>query len=197
MSDVIVKRPILIGLALALALTSSIAWVTAVLGTPSAPANNSRMFVLHKQGMMRLSPSGLGPIHFGMDVTEADRAIGSPISVEAGINGCSFWTVPRVRRGTQLIALRGRLAYALVYQRGTATTRAIRVGDGLTRLHHRYRGRLHGGRSASLSGADQRLFVSKRKGGAIYELEFDIVRSRVAFISAGTRHVIETFGECS
>lgn len=42
-----------------------------------------------------------------------------------------------------------------------------------------------------------RLFVTEHEGAAGYEIEFDIVHGRVAFISAATKHVIETFGECA
>ena len=45
--------------------------------------------------------------------------------------------------------------------------------------------------------ADLRLFASSRNGDATYELEFDIDAGRVASISAGTQHTIETFGECA
>lgn len=142
----------------------------------------------------RLSPEGLGPVHFGMDVDQAEAALGSSVEVESGINGCSFW---KLAGGAQAIALDARLAYVLLFERGTRTTRGIEVGDGLTRLRHRYRGQLHSGRSASLGAADLRLFASKHRGNTTYELEFDIVGGRVAIISAGTRHTIETFGECA
>lgn len=132
-----------------------------------------------------------------MDSQAAERALGQAISVEEGINGCSFWTLPGTGTNGQLIARHGRLSYILLFKRGTATTRGIKVGDGLTRLHHRYRGKLHQGRTASLGYAEQRLFVTQREGGAAYEIEFDIVHERVAFISAATKHVIETFGECA
>jgi hypothetical protein len=157
---------------------------------PSATSSRERR-------SLRLSPAGLGPVHFGMDQGAAERALGEGISVENGINGCSFWTVPGVRAGSQLTALHGRLSYIILFRRGTATTRGIRVGDGLLRLRHRYRGKLHPGRTASLGYAEQRLFVTQHDAGVAYEIEFDIVHGRVAFISAATKHVIETFGECA
>lgn len=146
---------------------------------------------------VRLSPFGLGRVHFGMNAFAAGRALGKPISVEDGINDCSFWTLPKRKVSGQLIALRGRLSYILLFKRGTATTRGVRVGDGLSRLRHRYRGKLHRGRTASLGYAEQRLFVTKHERATAYEIEFDIAHRRVAFISAGTKHVIETFGECA
>ncbi|HEX6688490.1 MAG TPA: hypothetical protein VF085_07475 [Solirubrobacterales bacterium] len=172
---------------------------TAALAAPSADALRppGPTAAQRDQGGLRLSPSGLGPVRFGMDVAEADRALGSAISVEDGINDCAFWTLPGMPAGSQLIALRGRLSYAILFKRATATTRGVRVGDSLRRLRHRYRGRLHRGRTASLGYADQRLFTTTHDGEATYEIEFDIVKGRVAFVSAGTRHVIETFGECA
>jgi hypothetical protein len=146
---------------------------------------------------LRLSPEGLGPIHFGMTSTAAEAAAGQRISVEDGVYGCSFWSLPGAGSGDQLIARNGRLFYAILFKRGTATTRGIKIGDGLRRLRHRYRGKLRDGRTASLGYAEQHLFVTEHQGGAIYELEFDIVRGRIAFISAATKHVIETFGECA
>jgi len=142
----------------------------------------------------RLSPEGFGPVHFGMNIHQAEAALGDPIEVDPGINGCSFWTLPGDLSGT---AFGGRLGYILLSEPGPRTTRNIEVGDGLARLRHRYRGRLHKGRSASLGAADLRLFNSESGGGAVYELEFNIVGGKVAFISAGTRHTIETFGECA
>jgi hypothetical protein len=146
---------------------------------------------------LRLSPQGLGPLRFGMNAAQAERSLGAPIAVEDGINGCSFWTLPNQAPGTQLVAFGGRLGYILLFERGTATTRGVRVGDSIHRLRHRYRGKLHRGRSASLSGADRRLFATSRQGAATYELEFDLHAGRVAFISAATKHTIETFGECA
>jgi hypothetical protein len=142
----------------------------------------------------RLAPTGLGRVHFGMDRDRAEASLGAPIAEEPGINGCSFWDLPGGVTGT---SFHGRLGYILLAERGPRTTRGIEVGDGLTRLRHRYRGRLHGGRSGSLGAADLRLFTSDRTGGANYEIEFDVSGGKVAFISAGTRHTIETFGECA
>jgi hypothetical protein len=145
----------------------------------------------------RLSPQGLGPIHLGMDLGQAEDALGAAIESEDGVNGCSFWTAAGVPAGVELIAFDGRLGYVGVFQRIFATTRGVRVGDGVIRLRHRYRGRLHAGRSASLAGPGQRLFVSEWIGGAIYELEFDLSKGRVVSMEASTRHTIETFGECA
>ena len=142
----------------------------------------------------RLSPEGLGPVHFGMDLDQAEAALGSPVGADPGINGCSFWTLPG---RAQAIAFGGQLGYILLFERGTKTTRGIEVGDGLARLRHRYRGQLHSGRSASLGAADLRLFADSHHRGATYELEFDIVGGKVILISAGTKHTIETFGECA
>jgi hypothetical protein len=160
-------------------------------------ARPTSVAVPRKRGALRLSPAGLEPVHFGMDAAAAERALGEGISVEDGINDCSFWTLPGAGVSGQLIALHGRLSYILLFKRGTTTTRGVRVGDGINRLRHRYRGKLHRGRTASLGYAEQRLFVTERDGGATYEIEFDIVHGRVAFISAATKHVIETFGECA
>ena len=148
-------------------------------------------------GPLRLSPQGFGPIHFGMDADAAEAALGRPIEDNPSINGCGFWEAGGLTNGVGLTTFEGRLGYALLYKRGPKTTRGIEVGDGLNRLRHRYRGRLHRGRSASLGAADLRLFSSEHVSGATYELEFDIVKGRVAFIGAGTRHTIETFGECA
>jgi hypothetical protein len=142
----------------------------------------------------RLSPTGLGPVHFGMDRDQAEASLGASIEEESSINGCGFWALPGGVSGT---AFDGRLGYILLVRRGPRTTRGIEVGDDLARLRHRYRGRLHHGRSGSLGAADLRLFTSERSGGATYEIEFDVSGGKVAFISAGTRHTIETFGECA
>jgi hypothetical protein len=142
----------------------------------------------------RLSPEGLGAADFGMRVDQAESALGTPIEVAPSVGGCSFWTLPG---GAEGIAFGGRLAYIGVGRRGIKTTRGVEIGDGLTRLRHRYRGRLHGGRSGSLAGPAMRLFSTERRGDTRYELEFVIFKGRVSGISAGTRHTIETFGECA
>lgn len=167
------------------------------LGSTAASGGSPPGALESSQPALRLSPEGLGPMRFGMDSSQASKALEASVDVEPGINGCSFWTMPGLEQGAQVIALQGRLAYVLLYQRGQRTTRGIEVGDGFDRLRHRYRGNLHHGRSASLSGANLRLFVTEHSGGASYELEFDIVNGRVAFISAGTKRTIETFGECA
>jgi hypothetical protein len=146
----------------------------------------------------RLSPQGFGPILFGMSPQQASRAAGTDVEAEQTTPPCSLWTVPGASlSGAQLIALHGQLSYILIYQRGLATTRRIKVGDGLKRLRHRYRGKLRHGHSASLSGASLRLFTDLHKDGTTYTIEFDIEKGHIAFISAGSRDVIETFGECS
>jgi hypothetical protein len=146
---------------------------------------------------LRLSPSGVGPVRFGMDARQAAAALGVNVEADPGINGCSFWPLPGLPNGAQMIAFHGRVAYAEIYRRGPKTTRGITVGDDIKRLRHRYRGRLHGGRSASLGAAETRLFASEVRGDVTYELEFDIWHARVAHIGAGTRRTIETFGECA
>jgi hypothetical protein len=146
---------------------------------------------------LRLAPSGFGPVRFGMDAQQASTALGAQVEVDPGINGCSFWSLPGLSKAAQMIAFHGRLGYAEIYRRGPRTTRGITVGDGINRLRHRYRGRLHGGRSGSLGAAESRLFATEHKGSATYELEFDIWHARVSHISAGTRGTIETFGECA
>jgi hypothetical protein len=186
----------LVVVAFALTLALSTACSADSFAAHSLSAATSGKF-LRKQKALKLSPSGLGPIRFGMKPAQASRALGARISVEDGIYSCTFWKIPGTRRGAQVIALKVRLAYVLLYERGIATTRGVKVGDSLSRLRRRYRGKLHRGRSASLSGADRRLFVSKHENGTTYELEFDIDGGHIAFISAATRHVLETFGECS
>jgi hypothetical protein len=147
-------------------------------------------------GELRLSPRGLGPIHFGMSRSQASAALGSPVDADPGAHGCSSWSVPAAPEGVSLTAFEGRLAVALLYQRGPRTTRGIQVGDGVKRLRRLYRGDLRRGKSGSLSGADLHLFTDEVKGDATFTIDFQIVKKRIAFISAGTRHVIETFGEC-
>lgn len=172
-------------LCLGLAITMSV---------PAAAAGRS--YPLRSE--LRLSPMGIGPIHFGMNARQAGDALGKPVDVDAGINGCSFWDVPGLPQfGAHLTALDGRLGLILLSSPDVSTTRRIKVGDGVKRLRHRYRGELRRGRSASLGAADLRLFTDLHRNGATYTIEFDIIGGRIKFISAGTRHVIETFGECS
>src|ERR1700761_1626734 len=70
----------------------------------------------------RLSPEGIGPVRFGMNVDQAEAALGSPVDAEPGINDCTFWTFPG---GAQGIAFGGRLGYISLFRRGTKTTRGI------------------------------------------------------------------------
>lgn len=145
---------------------------------------------------LRLSQLGLGPVHIGDTFAQAQSSSGFAISTQAGVNGCAEWTLPGVISGTQLTALHGRLGLIAVYRRGTATTRGVRVGDSLARLRSHYRHRLRSGKSASLGAADQRLFSDRVSRGVVYTLEFDIYAGKVGYITAATRHTIETFGEC-
>ena len=89
------------------------------------------------------------------------------------------------------------MGYVLIFGRGPATTRGVRVGDSLERLRRRYHGRLRHGRSGSLGYAQSRLFTDQRRDGTTYTLQFDIANGKVEFISAATHHTIETFGECA
>ena len=146
---------------------------------------------------LRLSPLGVGPVRFGMSAAQAGSTLHARVKVSRGVSGCSFWTVSgfAAQRG-QLIAFGGRLSYAIIYGRGPSTTRRTRVGDTIAQLRHRYRHLRHG-KSGSLGAADERLFADQRSAGRTYTIEFDIVRGKVAFISAGSRRTIETFGECA
>jgi hypothetical protein len=176
----------LTGIALVLTVGLSLALVS------SRPAIAAR-----RPPTLRLHPSGLGPIRIGMYSEQAERVLGRPIEVEEGISDCSFWTVPGVRPGTQLIAFDGRLGYIDIYRRGPETTGGITVGDSAAALFHRYRGRLHRGRSAAEGIAGPRFFTSEHRDGATYTMEFDTYKGRVSAIYAATRHVIETFQECA
>jgi hypothetical protein len=170
---------------------------SAVIGVVSAIVVLSSSAAVAQAAPLRLSPSGFGPVRFGMDARQASAALGTQVELETGIGGCSFWTGQGLPDGAQMIALHGRLAFAEIYRRGPRTTRGITVGDGIARLRHRYRGRLHGGRSAFLGAEESLLFATEHIGGATYELQFDIWHAHVDNISAGTRRTIETFGECA
>jgi hypothetical protein len=145
---------------------------------------------------LRLSPSGLGPIHFGMDQGQAERALGEAITSAEAINTCSFWNIPGAEPGIQMIAFEGRLGYILLYKDGTQTTRGIELGDGARKLRRRYGSLLHPGRSA-FPQPGRSLFVDERINGATFALEFDVSHGKVMSIKAGTKQVVDTFYECA
>jgi hypothetical protein len=146
---------------------------------------------------LRLRPSGLGPLRIGMSPEQAERALGASVDVEEGISDCSFWSIQGVGSSTQLIAFSGRLGYITMFRPGPETIRGISVGDSVAKLRRRLGGRLHPGRSAAEDFAGPRLFVSERRDGAAYLLEFDTYKGKVSTIEAARRHVIETFQECA
>jgi len=144
-----------------------------------------------------LSPSGIGPIRFGMTLAEGTAAADLPVTSVPGINGCSEWRIQGLGTGLELVAFGGRLEYALAYSSAIATTRGVRVGDSVARLRRQYRGMLRQGRSGSLGGQQERVFSDERIGTRTFTLEFSLAAHRVSSIAAGSRHTIETFGECA
>ena len=188
-----ITRIVAVAMACALCIAGAVTCSATASATIAAPRAVPRLAF-----PLRLSPQGLGPIRFGMSAAQAETASGLSVGVEESVGDCSFWTLPGLPLpAANLVALDGRFAYVLLFRRNVSTSRGIKVGDGLTRLRHRYRGKLYSGHSAALDAAEMRLFSSTRVGAATYEIEFDIDRGRVGYISAGTRHVIETFGECA
>ena len=145
----------------------------------------------------KLSPVGLVPVRFGMTPDEIEQATGESVRVGSVVNECTFWGLPGLPRGVQLVSFDGRLGYVEISRPGLATTRDVTVGDSIRQLRARYGRRLRHGKSASLSAASQRLFVDVKSRGVTYTMEFDIYKRRVSFISAGARETIQNFGECA
>lgn len=147
----------------------------------------------------RISARGVGPVRFGMDPEQASIALGAPLRIEPGINGCGWWTTPGARYRLQLLSLDGSRRLTLAFAYGSMrTTHGVKVGDTAKKLRRRYRHQLHRGTAPNYLGtADAFLFADRPRRGRTYTIMFAIDHGAVVGISAGVKRLVRGFGECA
>lgn len=161
-----------------------------------------RRFVISKQwrtgalDKLVISPLGLGPIRFGMTNAQASAVAGQSLAETPSVNSCTFWSLTGfLQPKSELVAFNGRLGYISTTYYKTAA--GIHVGSSLAALRRAYGTQLRTGQSGSVGSASMRLFYDERSRGTTYTMEFDLIGGTVSDITAGSRHTIETFGECA
>lgn len=145
-----------------------------------------------------VSALGIGPLRFGMTPRQASSALGSNVRVLSHTYTCGFWNTPGLPRGRLSLVSFGadeRLTLAWPGP-GLRTTRGIKVGDSLQKLHRRYR-HLKKESAEDLGVHDEDLFADQISKGKVYTLMFSIYQRKVTFMSAGLKDTVRNLGECA
>jgi trypsin len=167
-------------------------WLLLELGTPDPP---------YALRALRLTPEGLGPVKIGMTAEEAATATAKPFNEgETSEYGCSEIVPGEALPGLQLgtADFSHRLTIIFDYERGTATDHGIRVGDTERKLKNAYGPELKADRVRNeLFISDRRYDVTKKVGDKVYALRFYVYKSKVIYINAGEKSVVDNWSECA
>ena len=100
-----------------------------------APADTSRT-----PGMV-VTEYGIGPIHTGMTVAQANAAIGGGFAApKGGTSGCTYAVLTKAPRGLWVMLETGRVARVEVRSGSIPTSAGAKIGDSETRIKSLYPG---------------------------------------------------------
>ena len=111
---------------------------------------------------MTVTEFGIGPIHTGMTVAEANAAIGGGFAApKGGASGCTYAVLTKAPRGLWVMLENGKVARVEVRSDSIPTSRGARIGDseprlkilypGITTTPHKY---VAGGHYLTVLGSD-------------------------------------------
>jgi hypothetical protein len=111
---------------------------------------------------MTVTEYGIGPIHAGMTVSEANAAIGGGFAApKGGASGCTYAVLTKAPRGLAVMLENGRVARVEVRSGSIATSTGAHIGDseshikslypGIATTPHKY---LTGGHYLTVTGSD-------------------------------------------
>ena len=90
---------------------------------------------------MSVTEYGIGPIHAGMTVSEANAAIGGGFAApKGGASGCTYAVLTKAPRGLAVMLENGRVARVEVRSGSIATSTGARIGDSESRIKSLYAG---------------------------------------------------------
>jgi D-serine deaminase-like pyridoxal phosphate-dependent protein len=88
-----------------------------------------------------VTENGIGPIHAGMTVAQANAAIGGGFAApKGGTTGCTYAVLTKAPRGLWVMLQDGRVARVEVRSGSIATSTGARIGDSETRIKQLYPG---------------------------------------------------------
>jgi hypothetical protein len=87
---------------------------------------------------MTVTEYGIGPIHAGMTVSEANAAIGGGFAAPKGASGCTYAVLTKAPRGLAVMLENGRVARVEVRSGSIATSTGARIGDSESRIKSLY-----------------------------------------------------------
>jgi D-serine deaminase-like pyridoxal phosphate-dependent protein len=90
---------------------------------------------------MTVTENGIGPIHAGMTVAQANAAIGGGFAApKGGTSGCTYAVLTKAPRGLWVMLQDGRVARVEVRSGSIATSTGARIGDSEARIKQLYPG---------------------------------------------------------
>jgi hypothetical protein len=90
---------------------------------------------------MTVTENGIGPIHAGMTVAQANAAIGGGFAApKSGTSGCKYAVLTKAPRGLWVMLQDGRVARVEVRSGSIATSTGAHIGDSESRIKTLYPG---------------------------------------------------------
>jgi hypothetical protein len=141
--------------------TVAIASSTTTSTVVNTPADTSRA-PSHRPTDMTVTENGIGPIHAGMTVAQANAAIGGGFAApKGGTSGCTYAVLTKAPRGLWVMLQDGRVARVEVRSGSIATSTGAHLGDSEARIKQLYPGvattphkYVTGGRYLTVTGSD-------------------------------------------
>ena len=148
----------------------------------------------------RIGLRAFGPIRYGMTLTEASRALGTPVrrGDEYGGPGCSFAETQGLPAGVSIIVLKDRVARINVDTSGIFTLSGVQVGSTEDDVRRAYPGRIevdtvHYDHN---EGWHFLVFVPASPADSAYRVRFETDGRRVRGIRAGTAYATALMEGC-
>ena len=90
-----------------------------------------------------MNETGIGPIHAGMTVAQANAAVGGGFSAPPGSgDGCTYAVLTKAPKGLAVMLEKGRIARVEVRSGDIATTTGAKIGDSELRVMALYSGKI-------------------------------------------------------
>lgn len=147
-----------------------------------------------RQDEWRVSLRSIGPIQFGMPVSEARRLLRDRGAAPAG--DCDFWQPRNVPPGVSFLVEHNRVMRVDVDSATVATASGARVGDSEARILELYGDRIVRRPHEYLDGS-YLTYVPRDAADTNFRLVFETDGRRVTTFRAGRRPTVEYVEGCS
>lgn len=140
----------------------------------------------------RVSERGVGPVHVGMTLNEAEAALGAPFRRPRSLADCAYVRPPQEPSGLSFMVVQGRIARIDVDSATVGTTAGAQVGDSEARVRELYGNRLIVSPHKYVEG--HYLTVTPRD--TVYRIVFETDGQRVTRYRAGRLPEVEWVERC-